>query len=70
MCVCMQNVFGLTSAKSTQHKQPLAKCVIVNDCNQPFKKTQTPNGHVEENTSNLVAKCVIVNDCNQPLHAS
>ena len=43
MCVCMHNVFGLTSANPHNTSNLVAKCVIVNDCNQPFKKTQTPN---------------------------
>ena len=38
MCVCMHNVFGPRNTSNL-----VANCVIVNDCNQPFKKTQTPN---------------------------
>ena len=43
VCVCMHNVFGLTSAHPHNTSTLVAKCVIVNDGNQPFKKTQTPN---------------------------
>ena len=43
VCVCMHNVFGLTSANPHNTSNLVAKCVIVNDCNQPCKKTQTPN---------------------------